>query len=131
MILTGADAIRWARSLGRPVYKYADPTEPARWDLSPEEAEEIAAVDPSLVYVSGPIPPVTLHPAPEACAPVTVEASPAWHHRRGYYARAIGPYAPGGNPVIAGPLRATETAARRDAESPESVLWHVIGHLCG
>lgn len=31
----------------------------------------------------------------------------------------------------AGPLRATETEARRDAESPESVLWHVIGHLCG
>ena len=34
---------------GAVAYKYADPTEGARWILSQEEADEIAAEDPSLI----------------------------------------------------------------------------------
>lgn len=46
----GFAAIEWAEAHGCDVCKYADP---ARDDLSPAEAREVAAIDPSLVYVTG------------------------------------------------------------------------------
>ena len=49
--LTGYDAIAYAEQHGVRVCKYADPTEGAREDLSPDEAREIAAEDPSLIYL--------------------------------------------------------------------------------
>ena len=50
---------------------------------------------------------------------------------RGYHAKGYGPYAPGGNPVIAGPVRRTLGEAINDVADPSSVPWRVIGHLCG
>lgn len=47
--LTGYDAIDYARAEGLALNKYADPTEGARQGLTPEEAEEIAWDDPSLI----------------------------------------------------------------------------------
>ena len=50
---------------------------------------------------------------------------------RGYHAKGYGRYVPGGNPVIAGPVRPTLAEATADAADPISVAWRVIGHLCG
>lgn len=46
----------------------------------------------------------------------------------GYCAHAYGPYAPGGNPVLQGPRRATAEEAQADAADPSRVLWRVVGH---
>lgn len=52
--LTGYDAIEYAERAGLTLSKYADPTEAARDSLTPDEAREIAAEDPSLIYVEIP-----------------------------------------------------------------------------
>jgi hypothetical protein len=49
--LTGYDAIRYAEAREVTLSKYADPTEDARDGLSPDEAREVAAEDPSLIWV--------------------------------------------------------------------------------
>lgn len=49
-IITGYDAIEYAEQHGLTLGKYADPTEEARDGLTVEEAREIAAEDPSLVW---------------------------------------------------------------------------------
>lgn len=49
--LTGHDAIDYAARHGLHPSKYADPIEPARDFLTIEEAEEVAACDPSLIYL--------------------------------------------------------------------------------
>jgi hypothetical protein len=49
--ITGRDAISYARAHGLDVQKYADPTEGAR-ALSPDEAEDVACEDPSLLWVA-------------------------------------------------------------------------------
>lgn len=49
--LTGYDAIDYARAEGLKLNKYADPTEGPRQGLTPEEAEEIAHEDPSLIWL--------------------------------------------------------------------------------
>jgi hypothetical protein len=51
VIATGREAIEFARSRGRSLSKFADPTEDARQGLSIEEAERIAEVDPKLIYL--------------------------------------------------------------------------------
>jgi len=51
MRLTGQEAIEEARRTGRTLSQYTTPIEEARDGLSVEEAEEIAAVDPSLIYL--------------------------------------------------------------------------------
>lgn len=51
MILTGLEAIAYARQHGVTLSKRADPLEAERDGLSPEEADRIAAEDPGLVYV--------------------------------------------------------------------------------
>lgn len=51
MKLTGHDAIEFAEVNGLTLNKYSDPIEDAREGLSVEEAEEVAAEDPSLIYV--------------------------------------------------------------------------------
>lgn len=48
--LTGREAIEYARAHGLAVQKYADPTEGAR-EVTPEEADQIAQEDPSLLWV--------------------------------------------------------------------------------
>jgi hypothetical protein len=48
---TGRAAIAHAETTGATLCKYADPTEGAREDLSISEAREVAAQDPSLIYV--------------------------------------------------------------------------------
>jgi hypothetical protein len=51
--LTGHEAIEFKRANPNSILnKYADPIEDARRDISLEDAEEIAAEDPSLIYVS-------------------------------------------------------------------------------
>jgi hypothetical protein len=50
--ITGHAAIRYARELGLTLSKYADPTEGARDGLSPDEAEQIAREDASLIWVA-------------------------------------------------------------------------------
>ncbi|HSH28633.1 MAG TPA: hypothetical protein VK971_01900 [Thiohalobacter sp.] len=52
-IITGYDAIEYAEQHGLTLGKYADPTEDAREGLTPDEAREIAAEDPSLIYLTG------------------------------------------------------------------------------
>ena len=52
--LTGHAAIRHAEAHGITLSKYADPTEDAREGLSADEARDIAAEDPSLIYVDMP-----------------------------------------------------------------------------
>lgn len=52
--LTGHDAIAYAAEHGLTLRKHADPTEGAREGLSVEEAREIAAEDPSLVWLERP-----------------------------------------------------------------------------
>lgn len=54
--LIGHAAIEYAESHGLLLCKYADPTEGVREDVSPSEAREIAAQDPSLVYLGAPTP---------------------------------------------------------------------------
>ena len=49
--ITGHHAIRIAERDGLTLRKYADPTEPARHDLTEAEAREIARSDASLVYI--------------------------------------------------------------------------------
>lgn len=49
--LTGYAAIEYAEARDLPLRKYADPTEDARDDLTVEEAREVAAEDPSLIWV--------------------------------------------------------------------------------
>ena len=49
--ITGYDAIDYAEEHGLSLSKHADPTEDAREGLTPEEAREVAAEDPSLIYV--------------------------------------------------------------------------------
>ena len=51
MTLTGYDAIEYAETHGLKLNKYADPTEGARYKLVPERAREIAAEDPSLIWI--------------------------------------------------------------------------------
>lgn len=48
--LTGTDAIEYAEAHNLPLHKHADPTEGAR-EVSVEEAREIAAEDPSLIWI--------------------------------------------------------------------------------
>ena len=48
--LTGYDAIDYAERHGLTLAKYADPTEDARTGLTIDQAEQIAAEDPSLIY---------------------------------------------------------------------------------
>ncbi len=50
--ITGSDAIAYAEAKGITLSKYADPTEDGRDGLSVDEAREIAAADPSLVYLT-------------------------------------------------------------------------------
>lgn len=49
--LVGHEAIEHAEKHGLKLSKYADPTEGARHGLSPDEAREVAAEDPSLIYL--------------------------------------------------------------------------------
>lgn len=49
--IIGHDAIRYAEARGVTLNKYTDPIEEARAGLSVEEARQIAAEDPSLIYV--------------------------------------------------------------------------------
>lgn len=50
---TGYEAIEAKKNDNRVILnKYADPTEDAREDISVEDAEEIAAEDPSLIYIA-------------------------------------------------------------------------------
>ena len=51
MNLTGTEAIDYARKNDLTLNKYADPTEDARSGLTPEEAEDVAAEDPSLIWL--------------------------------------------------------------------------------
>lgn len=60
--LTGHDAIEYAERHGLTLSKYNDPTELARDELSLDEAREIAAEDPSLIYLEvGSLTTDTLH----------------------------------------------------------------------
>lgn len=49
---TGETAINLAETYDISIYKYADPTEGARELIDIDEAREVAAEDPSLVYVT-------------------------------------------------------------------------------
>ena len=49
--ITGYTAIKVATIEGRVLCKHADPTEDARDDLSVDEAREVAAQDPTLIYL--------------------------------------------------------------------------------
>jgi hypothetical protein len=50
--LTGHDAIEYAAAHGLTLSKHADPTEPALDGMTVEEARDVAAQDPSLVYLT-------------------------------------------------------------------------------
>lgn len=50
-IITGYDAIEYAEQTGAELHKYADPTEAARDGLTIADAREVAAEDPSLIWV--------------------------------------------------------------------------------
>lgn len=54
--LRGREAIEYARQHGLTLSKHTDPIEGPRDGLTPDEAEEIAKVDPSLVYLARPTP---------------------------------------------------------------------------
>lgn len=49
--LTGTDAIRYAEQNGLTLSKYADPTEGAREGLTVDEARDVAAQDPGLIWI--------------------------------------------------------------------------------
>ena len=51
-IKTGHNAIEYAKAAGLTLNKYADPTEGAREGLTVVEAREVAAEDPSLIWVA-------------------------------------------------------------------------------
>ena len=51
--LTGFDAIDYAEAHGLTLSKYGDPTEGARDGLTVDEAREVAAEDPGLIYLDG------------------------------------------------------------------------------
>lgn len=51
VILTGHAAIRFADKLKLTLNKFADPIEDRREGLTPEEALEIASVDPDLIFL--------------------------------------------------------------------------------
>jgi len=51
MRLKGHEAIEFAATAGCTLNKYNDPTEDAREGLSVEEAEDVAAEDPNLIYI--------------------------------------------------------------------------------
>ena len=48
--ITGYDAINYAEAHGLPLIKSADAIESKRYGMSTDEAREIAAQDPSLIY---------------------------------------------------------------------------------
>ena len=50
--MTGFAAIQYAEAHGARLRKYADPTEDGRDDLTPDEAIEVAAEDPGLIYIT-------------------------------------------------------------------------------
>lgn len=50
-IITGHDAIETAERQGLTLHKFADPTEDARDGLTPDEARQVAAEDPSLIWI--------------------------------------------------------------------------------
>ena len=50
-IFTGIEAIEYAENNGLGLNKYGDPLEGARNDLTPDEAREVAAEDPSLIWI--------------------------------------------------------------------------------
>jgi hypothetical protein len=55
--MVGTAAIDYAELHGLKVSKHADPVEGARSDVTVEEAREIAASDPSLIFMAEVIPP--------------------------------------------------------------------------
>lgn len=52
--IDGLEAIEYAELHGVTLHKHADPTEEARGGLTPDEAREIAAEDPSLIWLPEP-----------------------------------------------------------------------------
>jgi hypothetical protein len=50
--ITGHEAIRYAEAQGSTLSKYADPIQPAHTHLTIDEAQEIAQIDPSLIWVA-------------------------------------------------------------------------------
>jgi len=52
MKLKGLTAIRWARRQGMLLSKYNDPTEGELFDLTPDQAENIARDDQNLIYLN-------------------------------------------------------------------------------
>lgn len=50
--ITGSDAVAYAAAKGVTLSKYADATEGGRDGLGLDEAREIAAEDPSLIYLT-------------------------------------------------------------------------------
>ena len=52
LTITGTDAIEYARTIGCELNKYADPTEDARFDITIEEAEDVARDDAHLIWAS-------------------------------------------------------------------------------
>jgi len=51
-MLIGHEAIEFAANTGRTLNKFEDPIEDARTGLGPDEAREIAKIDPSLIWLS-------------------------------------------------------------------------------
>ncbi len=49
--LTGYEAISYAEENNLPLSKYADPIEDARGGLTVDEAQEVARIDPELIYI--------------------------------------------------------------------------------
>lgn len=60
--------------------------------------------------------------APPAPGDRVVETETSYRPDGGWAARGYGPYAPGGNPVLQGPRRATRDEAMADAAEPGRVL---------
>lgn len=50
--ITGHEAITYAEAFNARLQKHADPIEDARDDLTPEEARDVAAEDPSLIFLT-------------------------------------------------------------------------------
>lgn len=62
--------------------------------------------------------------------PVAMVAQPQWGTFLGFAARGYGAYRPGGNPVLQGPVRATEAEALADA-ADVTTTYTVTGYTCG